>query len=301
MIIKKVIKSRLRVLYRSMQEHYLTFRILVILEEIGFLEKMFIIFADARKTREDVSNEMNKNLEFVLHNRDRIEKTKQLFFDEKSREVFEACFAYRAYRRPIPKKLYSENNQYLVKDIVNVTNNEVVIDGGAFIGDSIQQFINHARRKKIKNYSIIAFEPSIRNVSLIKKFYRKNPKIEVISKGLADKEKRVYFEESGSKSRIVYNGADNANYIETTYIDHVPQCKNATFIKMDIEGAEMDALRGAQNVIIQNKPKLAICIYHSNEDMIRIPQYIHELVPEYKLYVRHHSRGAIETVLYAAI
>ena len=61
----------------------------------------------------------------------------------------------------------------------------------------------------------------------------------------------------------------------------------------------MDALMGAQEVIRRNHPKLTICIYHSNEDMIRIAEYIHELVPEYNLYIRHHSKFEGETVLYA--
>lgn len=70
---------------------------------------------------------------------------------------------------------------------------------------------------------------------------------------------------------------------------------------MDIEGAEMDALFVAQETIWRNHPKLAICIYHSDEDMIQIIEYVHSLVPEYKLFVRHHTRGRCETVLYAVM
>ena len=70
---------------------------------------------------------------------------------------------------------------------------------------------------------------------------------------------------------------------------------------MDIEGAEMSALQGASEVIRKNRPKLTICIYHSDEDLFRIAEYVHELVPEYKLYIRHHSKSDVETVLYAVI
>ena len=84
-------------------------------------------------------------------------------------------------------------------------------------------------------------------------------------------------------------------------MDAVPECQNATWIKMDIEGAELNALRGAKGIIRRNHPKLTICIYHSDEDMIRIAEYIHELVPEYKLYVRNHTGRQTEIVLYAVI
>ena len=70
---------------------------------------------------------------------------------------------------------------------------------------------------------------------------------------------------------------------------------------MDIEGAELPALQGAKNTIQKNKPKLAISIYHSNEDMLRLAEYIHGIVPEYKLYVRAHTMGIAETILYAVI
>jgi hypothetical protein len=70
---------------------------------------------------------------------------------------------------------------------------------------------------------------------------------------------------------------------------------------MDIEGAEMSALSGARNTIIGAKPKLAICIYHSDEDMIRIIMFLKELVPEYRFFIRHHSNIDVETVLYAMV
>ena len=70
---------------------------------------------------------------------------------------------------------------------------------------------------------------------------------------------------------------------------------------MDIEGSELSALKGAEDTIKKNKPKLAICIYHSNEDMLRIAEYVHEIVPEYKIFMRAHNMGIAENVLYATL
>lgn len=101
---------------------------------------------------------------------------------------------------------------------------------------------------------------------------------------------------------------DRSNYSEEEIItipvqsiDETEESCKATYIKMDIEGSEQMALLGARKTILRNKPKLAISIYHSDEDMVRIPLLIHELVPEYKLYIKHHSNGVPETVLYATI
>ena len=70
---------------------------------------------------------------------------------------------------------------------------------------------------------------------------------------------------------------------------------------MDIEGSEQDALLGAAGIIRRDRPRLAICIYHKPEDLYEIPFLIKELVPEYRLYIRHHSDTYAETVLYATL
>ena len=94
---------------------------------------------------------------------------------------------------------------------------------------------------------------------------------------------------------------NNSTEVPCKRIDTVIDSGRCDYIKMDIEGAEWDALHGAEMTIRRNRPKLAISIYHSNEDMLRIIEYIHELVPEYRLYVRAHTMGIAETILYAFI
>ena len=72
-----------------------------------------------------------------------------------------------------------------------------------------------------------------------------------------------------------------------------------SYIKMDIEGAEMEAIQGAENIIKRNKPKLAICLYHKPVDIIEIPLLIHKINPQYKIYIRHYSNCQTDTLLYA--
>ena len=138
----------------------------------------------------------------------------------------------------------------------------------------------------------------------MKKFFANDKRLHIVEKGLSDNEGFVYFKPASSGGTIVEDDdKDDEGIIRIPVIsiDSVELCRNATFIKMDIEGSEMKALEGAKQTILCNKPKLTICIYHSDEDMVRIAEYIHSLVPEYKLYIRHHTSEKNETVLYAVI
>ena len=88
--------------------------------------------------------------------------------------------------------------------------------------------------------------------------------------------------------------------IDVDSLDHLIANGKVDFIKMDIEGAELNALHGAENLIKQNKPILAVCVYHKADDLIKIPQYIKKLNEKYKLYLRKHKRfSSCELVLYA--
>ena len=89
--------------------------------------------------------------------------------------------------------------------------------------------------------------------------------------------------------RTVSLDATAADNIETVILDDFLHGERVTFIKMDIEGAELDALRGASRIIKEQKPKLAISIYHRLEDIIEIPKLIISLRPDYRLYVNHIS------------
>lgn len=82
-------------------------------------------------------------------------------------------------------------------------------------------------------------------------------------------------------------------------LDEIAGDRRITFIKMDIEGAEKEALVGAQNIIRNQKPKLAISIYHKKEDIWELPALLLEMNPEYQFYLRHYSLREAETVLYA--
>jgi hypothetical protein len=106
----------------------------------------------------------------------------------------------------------------------------------------------------------------------------------------------VRFEVSGS---VNSKCSDSGSVVEQIPIDDLFVDRPLTFIKMDIEGAEFDALRGATNVIRRDQPILAICVYHTQSDVWRLPLLVHEIVPDHKLYLRAYEGDGFQTVLYS--
>lgn len=234
-------------------------------------------------------------------NAKRVEFVTNLFYDEESKRTFvEIINAMTSHKKF--NIFHGVENQYFINNFFKYGKNEVLIDCGAFTGDTIENFL---KLQDMEYDQIIAFEPGIGNYKILEnKFGGGSDKFLLINKGVYSKNTKLYFSENGASGEVseIPTGMKNEMEIEVMAIDSLTNIKKVTFIKMDIEGAEMDALEGAKETILRDKPRLAICIYHSNEDRLRIAEWIHNLVPEYKLYCRHHGNVFLsETVLYAQI
>lgn len=196
-----------------------------------------------------------------------------------------------------PYIFVAQEEQYFNTDFMTYEDEEVFVDAGCCDLSSSIKMKRHCKTLK----RVYAFEPDAQNYQKCKKaadLHFRDGVVKLIGKGTWSGDKTLGFDAaSDGTSHISESGGTN---VEVAAIDHVvaPE-ENVTFIKMDVEGAELESLKGAKDTIQRCKPKLAICIYHKAEDMYEIPLYIKELVPEYKLYVRHHANGASETVLYA--
>lgn len=232
--------------------------------------------------------------EFYKKNEERVKNNINCLEDELSKTIYKKMIKYRCERKrkDFPKDI--EKNRYFPKDIIKLNDDEVFIDCGAYTGDTIEDFIQAFNNKYKK---IVCFEPDKNNFEILKKNMEHIKNIKMYCMGVYNKVDTLNFC-SGKKegSGINYSGNDTVNVVN---LDSLEDCQEATFIKMDIEGAELDALKGAEAIIKKNRPKLAICIYHSDQDMIDIIEYIHNLNSEYKIYLRHHHplyEG--ETVIY---
>ena len=182
-------------------------------------------------------------------------------------------------------------------DVFSPKNNEIFVDAGAFDGENIFDFCTWTKNKYRKVY---AFEPipemceKLKNDIKQKNLYN----IQVINGPTWDKKEQLHFADEGTSTSLNEEGTLIVKGVD---IDSVIGDEEVTFIKMDIEGSELKALQGARKTIVQQKPRLAICIYHKSMDIIEIPTYLMSLVPEYKFYIRHYTAYMQETVLYATI
>lgn len=189
-----------------------------------------------------------------------------------------------------------EPGQYFNPDFMTFEDEEIFVDAGCKDLATVKELQSYC--KKIRK--VYAFEPdpdNYRECISNKKWFEAGT-VEVIPCGTWSEKKRLYFSATADGSSHVTEAGEVC--IDVMPIDEVIDTSTkVTFIKMDVEGSELESLKGARQTISRDKPKLAICIYHKAEDMLTLPLYIKSLVPEYKLYIRHHSNGAGETVLYA--
>jgi len=238
---------------------------------------------------------------FFEQNTERIKQITELFCDEESKKTFNKMIKFRQTGKKSDYISHGRQTQYFINDFFTYGKNEILIDCGAYDGDTIENFL---KLPNMDYEQIIVFEPSIENFKLIEKKFN-NPKIVLINAGVYNKDGELYLMEyqDGSMVSETSTGAKEEIIVKVKAIDNLQILNKVTFIKMDIEGAEIEALKGAKNTILKDKPRLAISIYHSDEDMLRIAEWIHATVPEYKLYCRHHSiyPFAFETVVYAQI
>lgn len=196
-----------------------------------------------------------------------------------------------------PYIFVAQEEQYFNADFMKFEDEEIFVDAGCCDLSSSIRLKDHCKNLK----RVYAFEPDLHNYTKCEKaanLHFEDGVVKIVGKGTWSENKTISFDASSDgRSHISESGGTS---IEVVAIDDaIAPDEKVTFIKMDVEGSELESLKGAKHTIRRCKPKLAICIYHKAVDMYEIPLYIKELVPEYKLYVRHHANGASETVLYA--
>ena len=228
---------------------------------------------------------------------EKMEQTRSILTDETSIQVFDAI-TDRFLDSNAPAGIMSAvcmNDQYFPPGIIHLETNECFVDAGAFNGDTLRDFFN--RTHGLFSH-VDCFELDSTNYAALQKTaldLNQNGKIILHPSGLWNSSTEITYSIEKAQSAI---GAGEIKGKVVRLDDALPKAR-ITYLKMDIEGAELKALEGARETILANKPKLAICVYHHFKDLWEIPLFIKNLVPEYRIFLRHHTKLEYETVCYA--
>ena len=198
----------------------------------------------------------------------------------------------------IPAQLCNLNEDYFNNAFFEYTANEVFIDCGCLNGQTSKHFLRAVHKRRGNVSKIIAFEPDEANFDICKHNMVDVPFFEVRNFGVWNEKTTLKFSAGDGGASAISSTGDTE--INTVTLNEALAGERVTFIKMDIEGAELNALKGAENIIRLNSPKLAISVYHKSDDIIRIPEFILSLSLDYKLFLRHQTGFYGDTILYAA-
>jgi len=237
------------------------------------------------------------NYQYIKDNIVDFNYTYNLLRDQLSKDTFIAYINAKISGQP--DELYDlvDRRQYF-NNLILLGKNESFIDCGAYDGDTILNFLKETSGEYAKIY---AFEPDESNYLKLQQVIVENQikHIESINKGCWDSKTILRTSSDANMTSLIHDQGNSEVEVDT--IDNIVNGDRVTFLKMDIEGAELAALRGAEKTIKESKPNLAISVYHEPEDLVTIPQYISCIVPDYKFFLRQHQYISWETILYAII
>lgn len=177
-------------------------------------------------------------------------------------------------------------DDYFDLDLVKCTNEEVIVDLGAYIGDTILSYLENYGETCYKK--IYAFEITPNTMETLKENLKNYRNIEFINKGISNRTGKIsVLENKGSPSANIPVENENGK-IEMTTLD-IEIKEKITLIKADIEGFEKEAIEGAKYHIKNDHPKLLFSVYHKNDDLWQIPKMIYNISKDYKFYLRFNS------------
>jgi FkbM family methyltransferase len=291
--------SRLPVLVASLLHET---EIYELLKRMGFKLVYPLSFLNFNYPKIFISPEYDNtfNALFDFDNKEAICSVYDMLADEQSRCVFLNLIKFRlTFDKKYIRCIQSDSTRQYFDDLVlPLSNDEVFFDCGAYTGDTLEKFCYFSNKQFRKIY---AFEPDRNNYLRLLNGVTGigSDRITPVNSGVYRRSGEASFLEEGAvDSRITPE--NNSNRLPVISIDDF--CRDndiPTYIKMDIEGSEIDALEGARQIIQTAKPKLAVAVYHKAADLWQIPLLIKRFNSDYRLFLRHYTPEIIDTVCYA--
>ena len=238
--------------------------------------------------------------EFLTSHKEEYEILFRELADDRSRTCMEAYLNQKiSGKLSYLNKVY-DDGEYCDNQIVDFNKIEGFVDCGAFDGDSYLDFREAYQMNTGKEYEGTAYllEPDADNYQkMVLNCPQAAGNIKFLQCGAWNKQDKLFFDSVGTMgSKITESGIAS---IDVNSIDNIVEGTKVDFIKMDIEGAELNALKGAKKTIETYRPILAVCVYHKRDDLLTIPTFIRSIYPGYKFYIRAYNPHTTDLILYA--
>jgi FkbM family methyltransferase len=233
----------------------------------------------------------------ILTHRAELAKVGELLADDESRRVYE---------RELLRRLRGEfsatapaGDQYFPRDLMSLADDEVFVDGGAYTGDTLADFLKFTQSRFTAYHGI---EADSANAARLRETITALP-TEVRSKctvheiALHDHEEMLSFSAAGSTTSQLTTAGQQQ--VRGRRLDQLMRDRRASFLKLDVEGAEPEALAGATGLLRRDQPVAAVCVYHYPEHLWSLPLTLATLLPRHRFALRCHGQDGWESVCYA--
>lgn len=241
------------------------------------------------------------DFEYIEKNADKLKKAYSLLADEHSKKVFADQINYKLSGKIEYLKNSETVKNEVFSDIFLLSDNESFLDLGAYDGDTVREFIAAVGGKY---RAICAVEPDVKNFRKLENNTKDIQNCECVNVGIWNDRTTMMFQNlAGRMSSLSLNeNGKKIRPVNVDTVDNIAQGRDITIIKMDVEGVEKEALISGKNTLNTLKPKLMVSAYHKTSDFFELVLLIHELEPEYKIYLRHHPYiPAWETNIYCTL
>ena len=230
---------------------------------------------------------------------DEVRAAASLWADDYSRQEYLNHLQWRARGDLGALSAPDAEESYFLDSVYSIVfPGEVFVDCGAYDGDTAKQVLQ--RTREIAGFFAVEADPG--NFQALKEWAGTlEPdiarRISLCNVAVGASRGQLRFNATGGEGACI--AADGEIVVDCVPIDELVGDSKPTFIKMDIEGFELEALEGARGVIQKYQPILSICVYHRQSDLWRIPLFIRSLVTDYQMFLRPHDVDGWQLVCYA--
>lgn len=235
------------------------------------------------------------DLAYVERMEERIAQCYQIMADGQSRSVFAGLCNFRLSGK-LSDLDRMETPVREAYELLEIGRQERYLDLGAYDGDTLRELLEIAG-----GYDrAIALEPDPKNYAKLERFAMESNlrSVHLIQAAASRETRRLSFEDRAGRNSAL--SGDGRSAVQAYAVDELPCCRDLSYVKLDIEGAEADAIWGMKNLLMARKPKLRVCAYHRTQDFFDLPLLIKQINPDYRCHLRKHPYiPGFEVNLYA--